>query len=137
MNQRHFQYFTVYFIVRTLGWCSVVFFALSCASNLAIAAEEPFKVTYEDHIKPVFREHCTSCHNSNDKKSGLALDTYQAVMAVTCPTLCSTRRMSPAPCAPAPACGPESERLSTECPKKTSLLMAASAGRKITSGGPA
>ena len=81
MNQRHFQYFTVYFIVRTLGWCSVVFFALSCASNPAIAAEEPFKITYEDHIKPVFREHCTSCHNSNDKKSGLALDTYQAVMA--------------------------------------------------------
>ena len=81
MNQRHIQNFTVYFIVRTLGWCSVVFFALSCASNPAIAAEEPFKITYEDHIKPVFREHCTSCHNSNDKKSGLALDTYQAVLA--------------------------------------------------------
>ena len=38
------------------------------------------KITYEDHIKPIFREHCTSCHNANDKKSGLALDSYQAVL---------------------------------------------------------
>ena len=81
MNQRHFQNFTVYFIVRTLGWCSMVFFALSYAVTPAIAAEEPAKISYEGHIKPIFREHCTSCHNSNDKKSGLALDTYQAVLA--------------------------------------------------------
>jgi WD40 repeat protein/mono/diheme cytochrome c family protein len=47
---------------------------------LAVAADEPVKITYEDHVKPIFREHCTSCHNANDKKSGLALDTYQAVM---------------------------------------------------------
>lgn len=44
-------------------------------------ADEPAKITYEDHIKPIFREHCTSCHNANDKKSGLALDTYQAALA--------------------------------------------------------
>ncbi len=46
----------------------------------SFAADEPAKITYEDHIKPIFREHCTSCHNANDKKSGLALDTYQAVL---------------------------------------------------------
>jgi len=46
----------------------------------SLAADEPAKITYEDHIKPIFREHCTSCHNANDKKSGLALDTYQAVL---------------------------------------------------------
>ena len=45
-----------------------------------MAADEPVKITYEDHIKPIFREHCTSCHNANDKKSGLALDSYQAVL---------------------------------------------------------
>lgn len=49
-------------------WCS---FGLS---------QEPTKITYDDHIKPIFREHCTSCHNTNDKKSGLALDSFQAVM---------------------------------------------------------
>ena len=38
------------------------------------------KVTYEEHIKPIFREHCLSCHNANDKKGGLALDTFAATM---------------------------------------------------------
>jgi len=49
-------------------------------SSCLIAADDPKKVTFDDHVKPIFREHCTSCHNANDKKSGLALDTYQAVM---------------------------------------------------------
>lgn len=53
---------------------------LSGLTPLGFAADEPAKITYEDHIKPIFREHCTSCHNANDKKSGLALDTYQAVL---------------------------------------------------------
>lgn len=42
--------------------------------------ETPAKVTFEDHIKPIFREHCLSCHNANDKKGGLALDTFAATM---------------------------------------------------------
>ncbi len=54
--------------------------AAACV-QFATAADEPAKITYEDHIKPIFREHCTSCHNSNDKKSGLALDSYQATLA--------------------------------------------------------
>lgn len=49
-------------------------------SGSIYAWEEPMKVTYEDHIKPIMREHCTSCHNSNDKKSGLALDSYEAIL---------------------------------------------------------
>lgn len=44
------------------------------------SAQEQAKITYDDHIKPIFREHCTSCHNSNDKKSGLSLDSFQSVM---------------------------------------------------------
>ncbi len=39
------------------------------------------KITFDDHIKPIFREHCLSCHNQNEKKSDLALDTYGATMA--------------------------------------------------------
>ncbi|MEY4567513.1 MAG: Chromosome partition protein Smc [Planctomycetota bacterium] len=38
------------------------------------------KITYDDHIKPIFRDHCLSCHNSNDKKGGLALDSFAATM---------------------------------------------------------
>lgn len=39
------------------------------------------KITYEDHILPIFREHCLSCHNQNEAKSDLALDTYARAMA--------------------------------------------------------
>jgi len=49
--------------------------------NYGAAQELPEKVTYDDHIKPIFREHCLSCHNANDKKSGLALDSFSATMA--------------------------------------------------------
>lgn len=57
---------------------AIVLFA--CVSN-RVEAELPEKVTFDDHIKPIFREHCLSCHNANDKKSGLALDSYAAAMA--------------------------------------------------------
>lgn len=52
--------------------------AIGCTK---VWAQEPAKITYDDHIKPILREHCTSCHNANDKKSGLALDSYQGLMA--------------------------------------------------------
>lgn len=39
------------------------------------------KITFDEHIAPIFREHCLSCHNQNEAKSDLALDTYARVMA--------------------------------------------------------
>ncbi|TWU55239.1 c-type cytochrome domain-containing protein [Rubripirellula reticaptiva] len=38
------------------------------------------KVTFEDHIKPIFRQHCAKCHNQGEKKGGFAADTYSGVM---------------------------------------------------------
>ncbi|MEC9093494.1 MAG: c-type cytochrome domain-containing protein [Planctomycetota bacterium] len=38
------------------------------------------KVTYEDHVKPVFREHCFSCHNQNKKEGDLDLTNYTSLM---------------------------------------------------------
>ena len=38
------------------------------------------KVTYDQDVKPIFREHCFTCHNQNQTKGGLALDSYRAVM---------------------------------------------------------
>ena len=80
MNQRNSQPTRAHLIVR--GWTSAFsFFAVfSPVFHVAFAAEDPVKITFEDHVKPIFREHCTSCHNANDKKSGLALDSYQAVL---------------------------------------------------------
>lgn len=54
---------------------------LVCGNVGAVAmAEEPTKITFEDHIKPIFREHCTSCHNNNAKKGGLSLESFQMTM---------------------------------------------------------
>ncbi len=60
-----------------VSWLACVLAISMCVGT---HADEPTKITFEDHIKPIFREHCLSCHNANDKKSGLALDTYTAVM---------------------------------------------------------
>ncbi|WP_231603038.1 c-type cytochrome domain-containing protein [Neorhodopirellula pilleata] len=42
--------------------------------------EAAVKITYEDHVKPIFREHCLTCHNQGDKRGGLALDSYGVLM---------------------------------------------------------
>ena len=55
-----------------IGHC--VLLAILLGSS-AFAVDAP-KVNFEDHVKPVFREHCLSCHNQNEKKGGLALDSY-------------------------------------------------------------
>jgi hypothetical protein len=44
-------------------------------------ADAAAKITYAEHVQPIFREHCFSCHNEETKKSDLSLVTYGAVMA--------------------------------------------------------
>ncbi|MBX3437063.1 MAG: hypothetical protein KF861_06205 [Planctomycetaceae bacterium] len=39
------------------------------------------KVTFQDHVLPIFRARCGSCHNANDKKGNLVLDDYAALRA--------------------------------------------------------
>lgn len=50
-----------------------MFFATS-----AFAADKP--VTYNDDIKPIFRQHCLKCHGEDEQESGLNLQSYQAAM---------------------------------------------------------
>ncbi|MEO6787325.1 MAG: c-type cytochrome domain-containing protein, partial [Chthoniobacteraceae bacterium] len=56
---------------------TAAFFGLS----LAAFAQAPAKVTYADHISPIFRNSCTNCHNPDKKKAGLDLTTYQTAIA--------------------------------------------------------
>ena len=42
--------------------------------------EEAKKITYDEHVLPIFRQRCGSCHNGNDQKGGLAVDTFTALM---------------------------------------------------------
>src|SRR3954469_13030660 len=59
-------------------------FVPSCLGLLALSpgssvlAQE--KVTYQDHVLPVFRNTCLNCHNPEKKKAGLDLSSYQGVM---------------------------------------------------------
>ena len=38
------------------------------------------KVNFEDHIKPILREKCLTCHNTNKKTSDLDLSSYSSLM---------------------------------------------------------
>jgi WD40 repeat protein len=48
-------------------------------TSSASAADD--KVTYQDHILPLFRNSCLNCHNPDKKKAGLDLSTYAGAMA--------------------------------------------------------
>jgi WD40 repeat protein len=52
-------------------------------TSLSWGADEAIekKITFDDHIKPIFREHCVACHSESDKESDLALDTYSGSLA--------------------------------------------------------
>ena len=45
------------------------------------AAPKEEKINFEEHIKPIFREHCAACHSESDKESDLALDSYGATLS--------------------------------------------------------
>jgi WD40 repeat protein len=45
------------------------------------AGDAAAKVTYDDHVRPILREHCFTCHNQSAAKSGLALDSFARAIA--------------------------------------------------------
>ncbi|MGC3969743.1 MAG: hypothetical protein QM775_21155 [Pirellulales bacterium] len=61
--------------------------ALSTTGVAFAADEKPAdpkvapKITYDEHVQPIFREACFTCHNQNEAKSDLALDSYGRTMA--------------------------------------------------------
>lgn len=56
-------------------------FLLSCVvvltGSVGEAADPP---NYEEHIKPLFRDHCLKCHNSDEANADLDLSSFVAVM---------------------------------------------------------
>ena len=62
------------------GWFVVV--ALACFGwlKMGFAVAEEAKITYVDHVRPIFREHCFACHNQNKATNDLALDSYERLM---------------------------------------------------------
>ncbi|MGO9115530.1 MAG: c-type cytochrome domain-containing protein [Thermoguttaceae bacterium] len=43
------------------------------------AGADASKITYEEHVRPVFREHCFACHNQGKATNDLALDSYERI----------------------------------------------------------
>src|SRR5688572_16881423 len=53
-----------------------MFIAATAAAQDQKPAGDAEKITYDDHVKPILREHCFTCHNQNGAKGGLSLDTF-------------------------------------------------------------
>ncbi len=71
---------------RFLLGFGLAFGLVAGSSGVAVGEQSPdgddaAKITYEDHIKPIFRQHCLNCHNQGEAKGGLALDTMGGLMA--------------------------------------------------------
>src|SRR6478735_5957054 len=45
-----------------------------------VLADVPAKVTFNDHVLPIFKNACLNCHNPDKKKAGLDLSTYQGTL---------------------------------------------------------
>lgn len=60
---------------------SLAVFVAACAiqtSSSGLLAED--KINFEDHIKPILRDKCLSCHNTNKKSADLDLSSYSSLM---------------------------------------------------------
>lgn len=53
---------------------------VAAVASSASAQEAKKKVTFDDHVLPVFRAKCLACHNPDKKASGLDLSTYSGTM---------------------------------------------------------
>ena len=53
---------------------------LVCTLLAVVPSIAQEKLTYDDHVKPIFRAKCFSCHNTNKKTSDLDLSTYSSLM---------------------------------------------------------
>ena len=56
------------------------FAVLTAAITAAFSAQGADKITFDEHVLPIFRNACLNCHNPDKKKAGLDLSTYQAAL---------------------------------------------------------
>lgn len=65
------------------AFCRFIVISLSAilvaSRGSSVFAQE--KVTYQDHVLPIFRSACLSCHNPEKKKAGLDLASFAGVLA--------------------------------------------------------
>ncbi len=55
----------------------IVLLAITLLSGVVYAEDAPpAKVTYDDHVRPIFRQYCLSCHAADSRKGDLAIDAF-------------------------------------------------------------
>ncbi|MHC4403608.1 MAG: WD40 domain-containing protein [Planctomycetota bacterium] len=60
---------------------ALVAFVLNAPSEAGAAEQKSQpKISYEEHVRPIFREHCFACHNQNKARNDLAVDAYETLM---------------------------------------------------------
>src|SRR4051794_6246885 len=50
-----------------------------CGSALA-QAKKPAKITYDEHVLPLLKDKCVSCHSQDKKRGGLVMNNYTKLM---------------------------------------------------------
>lgn len=65
-------------MARWISLAGGVLAAAICVASSGVQAQD--KVTFDDHIKPIFRDRCLTCHNTNKKSSDLDLSSYTTLM---------------------------------------------------------
>jgi WD40 repeat protein len=66
---------------HTTRFLALLLLTAGPAHAQAPKAEPTAAVTYKDHVLPILRKHCLTCHNADKAKSDLDVSTYQALMA--------------------------------------------------------
>lgn len=62
-------------------WLSLVVATSLVLTGPLGAADTPApKITYDQHVQPILREHCFACHGSDKQRGGLAVHNYSALM---------------------------------------------------------
>jgi mono/diheme cytochrome c family protein len=63
---------------KSIGTVFTLYSCLISGGLLSATAAE--KVTYDDHVRPIFADRCLTCHNPDKAKGGLDLTTYSTMM---------------------------------------------------------
>ncbi len=68
--------------MRLLAAFTLLALAAGAAAEDAkpVDGKAPAKLTYDEHVRPILREHCFSCHNQDTKKSDLSLASFASAM---------------------------------------------------------
>ena len=57
-----------------------LFICIAAVSFLNVASAADEKINFTDHVRPIFRDKCFSCHNTNKKSANLDLSSYNSLM---------------------------------------------------------